>query len=172
MFEKKIDRIKLLLMDVDGVLTDGRITYNGNGRETKQFSVKDGLGIRLLLEAGVLIGLITGRSSNALTRRCADLGINYLKDSVKNKAAVLEDLLMETAILAKNVAFVGDDLPDLPIMIRVGFPIAVADANDLILKTARLVTVSKGGQGAIRELAELILKSKGKWKQVIKRLHR
>ncbi len=164
---KKLKSIKLLLMDVDGVMTNGKIVYDDQGYEIKQFNVKDGLGIRLLLESGIHVGVITGRRSPAVVRRCTDLGIKYFRTSAVNKADALEGLSNEINVLPENIAFIGDDLPDLPAMTRVGLPVAVADANKLVLKLAKLVTSTRGGEGAIREFAELVLKSKGKWKQII-----
>ena len=116
----KLKRIKLLLLDVDGVLTDGGIIYNDNGAETKAFNVKDGLGIKLLMEAGIHLGIITGRRSNALYSRCKDLGIKLIYDGVGNKIDVLDALMDQTGVSAEEVAFIGDDLPDLGLMKMIG----------------------------------------------------
>ena len=110
--------VALILMDVDGVLTTGRVIYNDAGQETKVFHVRDGLGIRMLMEAGLKVGIVTGRRSMALVHRCRNLGIDLLKDGIRDKAAALEDILKETGVSAAATAFVGDDLPDLPIMRR------------------------------------------------------
>jgi 3-deoxy-D-manno-octulosonate 8-phosphate phosphatase (KDO 8-P phosphatase) len=165
----KLKKIKLLLLDVDGVLTDGGIIYNDNGDETKAFNVKDGLGIRLLMEAGIYLGIVTGRRSNALYSRCKDLGINIIYDDVGNKVDVLEALLHETGVLAEEVAFIGDDLPDLSLMKMIGLSIAVGDAQKTILNNADMVTSAKGGHGAVREACEAILKAKGLWEDILER---
>lgn len=163
-------KIDLLLLDVDGVLTPGQVIYNDAGQETKIFHVRDGLGIRLLMEAGIQVGVVTGRRSAALVHRCKNLGIRLLKDGVRDKAAALEDILQATGVTAANTAFVGDDLPDLPIMRRVGVPIAVGDAHELVKQAAVWTTRSLGGQGAVREVSERILQARGDWQPLIKRL--
>ena len=165
----KLKRIKLLLLDVDGVLTDGGIIYNDNGAETKVFNVKDGLGIKLLMEAGIHIGIVTGRRSKALYSRCKDLGINLIYDGVGNKIDVLDALLDQTGVSAEEVAFIGDDLPDLGLMKMIGLSIAVGDANKTILDNADMVTSAKGGHGAVREACEAILKAKGLWENILER---
>ncbi len=162
--------ISLILLDVDGVLTTGQVIYNDAGQETKVFHVRDGLGIRMLMEAGLTVGIVTGRRSMALVHRCRNLGIHLLKEGVRDKAAALENILKETGMAAANVAFVGDDLPDLPIMRRVGVPIAVGDAHELVKQAAVLTTRAKGGCGAIREISERILKARGDWEPLIHRL--
>lgn len=165
----KLRKIKLLLLDVDGVLTDGGIIYNDNGEETKVFNVKDGLGIKLLMEAGIHLGIITGRRSNALHSRCKDLGINLIYDGVDNKIDVLDALLDQTGVSAEEVAFIADDLPDLSLMKIIGLPIAVGDAHKTILDNADMVTSAKGGHGAVREACEAILKAKGLWEDILER---
>ena len=165
----KLKRIKLLLLDVDGVLTDSGIIYNDNGTETKVFNVKDGLGIRLLMEAGIHLGIVTGRRSNALYSRCKDLGINLIYDGVGDKIDVLDALLDQTGVSAEEVAFIGDDLPDLALMKIIGLSIAVRDAHKTILDNADMVTSAKGGHGAVREACEAILKAKGLWENILER---
>jgi 3-deoxy-D-manno-octulosonate 8-phosphate phosphatase (KDO 8-P phosphatase) len=165
----KLKRIKLLLLDVDGVLTDGGIIYNDNGSEIKVFNVKDGLGMRLLMEAGIHLGIVTGRRSNALYNRCKDLGINLIYDGVGNKIDVLDELLDQTGVSVEEVAFIGDDLPDLALMKIIGLSIAVSDAHKSILDHADMVTSAKGGQGAVREVCETILKAKGLWENILER---
>lgn len=166
MNESKLKAINLLLLDVDGVLTDGTIIYNDDGTETKVFSVKDGFGLRMLMDSGVITGIVTGRSSNALNHRCKNLGIHYLFDGVSDKKSILDDIIEKTGVTTDQMAFVGDDLPDIPLMKRVGFPIAVADAHELVRENAVMVTRNKGGQGAVRELCETILKAKNKWDNI------
>jgi 3-deoxy-D-manno-octulosonate 8-phosphate phosphatase (KDO 8-P phosphatase) len=170
MTDTRLEQIALILLDVDGVLTTGQVIYNDTGQETKEFHVRDGLGIRMLMEAGLTVGIVTGRRSMALVHRCRNLGINLLKDGIRDKAAALEDILKETGVPAAATAFVGDDLPDLPIMRRVGVPIAVADAHDLVKQTAMMTTRAMGGCGAVREISERILQARGDWEPLIKRL--
>ena len=122
MTDTLLKQISLILLDVDGVLTTGQVIYNDAGQETKVFHVRDGLGIRMLMEAGIQVGIVTGRRSMALVHRCRNLGIHLLKDGIRDKAAALEEILKETGVAAADTAFVGDDLPDLPIMRRVGVP--------------------------------------------------
>jgi len=169
MIENKLKKIKLLLLDVDGVLTDGGIIYNDNGDETKIFNAKDGIGIRLLMEAGIKLGIVTGRRSNALYRRCGDLGIDLIYDGVGNKTEVLDELLEKTGVLAEEVAFIGDDLPDLGLMKMIGLSIAVKDAHNMILDKADMTTSAKGGHGAVREVCEAILKAKSLWQDILER---
>ncbi len=170
MTDTHLKTISLLLLDVDGVLTTGQVIYNDAGKETKVFNVRDGLGIRMLMEAGIRVGIVTGRRSPALVHRCDNLGIDLLRDGIRDKAAALERILLETGVAAANTAFVGDDLPDLPIMRRVGVPIAVGDAHDLVKQAAVWTTRAAGGTGAVREISERILKARGDWEALIKRL--
>ncbi len=170
MTENRLKQISLVLLDVDGVLTTGQVIYDDDGHETKVFSVRDGLGIRLLMEAGITVGVVTGRRSMALVHRCNNLGIQLLEDGVSDKAAALERILKQTGVSADQTAFVGDDLPDLPIMRRVGVPIAVGDAHDLVKQAAVWTTQANGGCGAVREISERILKSTGAWEPLIQRM--
>jgi len=166
---KKFKHIQLLLLDVDGVLTDGSIIYNDDGSETKIFDAKDGFGLRLVMQAGVKVGIVTGRSSRALGRRCQNLGIPYLFDSVEDKAGILDEIVTQTGVKADRAAFVGDDLPDLPLMKRTGLSIAVADAHEIVRQTADWTTRAPGGRGAVREVCEALLKAQGLWEQIIAR---
>ena len=166
---QKLRRIKLLLLDVDGVLTDGSIIYNDNGAQTQIFNVKDGLGIRLLMEAGVKVGVVTGRSSKALRHRCKNLGIDHIFDGINDKAGVLNLILDRTGLNAEEIAFIGDDLPDLPIMRKIGLSIAVADAHKAVLGTSDMITSAQGGAGAVREVCEAILNAQGLWEKILER---
>jgi 3-deoxy-D-manno-octulosonate 8-phosphate phosphatase (KDO 8-P phosphatase) len=165
----KLEKVKILLLDVDGVMTDGRIVYTDSGTEIKAFCVKDGLGIRLLINAGIKTGVVTGRSSEALHHRCKNLHIEYIFDGVLNKVEILDKIIGLTGIQASEIAYIGDDLPDISIMRGVGIPIAVADAHESVIDTACIVTSAKGGNGAIREVCEAILKARGQWESVVKR---
>ena len=167
MNKEKLANIKLLLLDVDGVLTDGKITYTDKGEEIKSFNSKDGLGIRLLMDSGIKIGIITGRKSGALTHRCENLGIDLLFDGIKDKLKAFNTILEKTTISAKETAFAGDDLPDLPVMKRAGLSICPADAPMYIQEHADIVTRQKGGEGAIREICDEILKAQDKWEIII-----
>jgi 3-deoxy-D-manno-octulosonate 8-phosphate phosphatase (KDO 8-P phosphatase) len=170
MADSILNPISLLLLDVDGVLTTGQVIYDDNGNETKVFNVRDGLGIRLLMEAGVQVGIVTGRRSMALVHRCNNLGISLLKDGIRDKAAALEEICKKIDVRPEKTAFVGDDLPDLPIMNRVGVPIAVGDAHELVKETALITTRANGGCGAVREISERILKAKDAWEPLVQKL--
>jgi 3-deoxy-D-manno-octulosonate 8-phosphate phosphatase (KDO 8-P phosphatase) len=169
MSSDKLKRVRLLLMDVDGVLTDGGIIYDDKGVETKAFNVKDGLGIKLLMDAGVKVGIVTSRASKALYHRCDDLGISLVFDGIGDKSGILEDISKRTGFPAEEIAFVGDDLIDLPLMRKVGLSVAVADAHQTLLKNADMVTKARGGAGAIREVCEAILKAQGLWEKTLQR---
>ena len=169
MLENKLKKIKLLLLDVDGVLTDGSIIYNDSGEEIKVFNVKDGLGIRLLIEAGIKVCIITGRKSDALQHRCKNLGIDHIFQGVRDKGSLLDLIFKQTEAKSDETAFIGDDLLDLSIMNLVGTPIAVSDAHDSVIKKALIVTTAKGGKGAVREISEAILRAKGLWGKILKR---
>lgn len=162
-----LSHIKLLLLDVDGVLTDSRIFFNDNGSEIKAFNSKDGLGLRLLMNAGVMVGIITGRKSNALRYRCNDLGIDLLYEGIHDKATLLPEISNHTGISLHDMAFVGDDLVDLPMFARVGVSVAVADAHEAVLQHADIITALKGGRGAVREICDAILKAKGLWDGIV-----
>lgn len=159
--------IALLLLDVDGTLTEGNIIYDDRGEETKVFHVKDGLGMRLLMDAGVEIGIVTGRSAPALLHRLRNLGIRYIWDGVRNKSDLLGEITGTTGVAPHAMAFVGDDLPDLGLMALVGLPIAVADAAPEVIERAGFTTRSPGGRGAVREVAERILKGKNLWSDIV-----
>ena len=163
----RLKDIRLLLLDADGVLTNGSIIYDDQNIETKVFNVKDGLGIRLLLNAGIQVGIITGRASNALKNRCTNLGIENLYDGIHDKVSALDTILKKTGVKIGETAFVGDDLPDLSVLKKVGVSIAVRDAEETVRKHADIVTNAKGGEGAVREICEAILKAKGLWEDII-----
>lgn len=155
-------RIKLLLLDVDGVLTDGSIIYLPDGIETKSFSTRDGLGLRLLQNAGVAVGIITARTSEVVTRRAENLGITMLYQGAGAKLEVYEKILATSGLAPDQIAYMGDDWLDLPVMIRVGMAAAVADAAPEVREIAHYVTGSPGGHGAVREVCDLIIEALGK----------
>lgn len=158
-----------MFLDVDGVLTDGSIIYGDEGTEIKAFNVKDGLGIRLLIEAGIRVCIVTGRRSPALRSRCRDLGISDIFDAVDDKASVFDAVLERTGIRPEHTAAMGDDLPDLPLLKRAGVAIAVADAAEPVRRSAHLITHAVGGRGAVREIAEAILSAQERWEAVLNR---
>lgn len=156
-------RIRLLCLDVDGVLTDGSIFLDDEGVETKRFFVRDGTGLRAWQRAGGTVAIITGRGGKAVQRRADELGIDIVRTGVGRKGPVFESILTELGIEAAEAAMVGDDLPDLPILERCGYPVAVQDAIPEVRNAARLVTERPGGHGAVREVVEHLLKARGEW---------
>lgn len=166
--QERAARIKLLLMDCDGVLTDGRIWILENGEDQKAFHTRDGLGIDLLHRAGLKSGIISGRTSSALERRAQSLGVSYLWQGRDDKRQAFADTLAQAQVSNEEVAFVGDDLTDLPLMGQSGLAIAVADAVAEVRERAHYVTQANGGRGAVREAIELILKAQGRWDDLIK----
>lgn len=165
--ERRASRIKLLLMDCDGVLTDGRLWLTEDGDEQKSFNTHDGQGLSLLHRAGLQSGIITGRRSRAVIRRAAELGVEYVRQGEPDKIAAFEQVLQEAGVAENEVAFVGDDLPDIPIMKRAELAVAVADAVEETRSAAHYVTRARGGRGAVREVVELILKSQGRWSDLV-----
>ncbi len=159
--------IKLLILDVDGVLTDGSIILDNEGNEFKAFHVRDGHGIKMLERAGVKVAIITGRHSKVVERRAHELGITEVYQRCNIKSVAYEHLIEKMGITDKEVAYIGDDIVDIPILKRVGLPIAVADATDETKAEAMIITKNYGGRGAVREICDLILKSKGKWEELI-----
>lgn len=163
---EKAARIKLLVLDVDGVMTDGRIIITDSGREMKFFNVKDGYGISMLIKTGIDVAVITGRRSENVTHRAFDLGIKHVYQGIKNKKAVCEKLMKEKGLSKEDVCCIGDDLPDLPMFECAALPIAVADAAEEARNAALYVTKNSGGHGAVREICELILKAKNAWPEI------
>ncbi len=153
--------ILLLALDVDGVLTDGSILLDDNGTETKRFNVRDGFGLRLWAKLGFRTSVITGRTGAALQHRAIELGLSDIIQGSQNKAQSLEDLVARTGVPPEQIAFLGDDWPDLPILRRVGYPMAVADADEEVRRLAAFVTARPGGRGAVREAVMHLIGSKG-----------
>ena len=165
--ERRAAHIKLLLMDCDGVLTDGRITLLENGDEEKSFHTRDGHGLVLLHRAGLQSGIISGRTSSLVERRARELGMHYVRQGTWDKIKDFEELLAEAGLDGREVAFVGDDVTDIPLMQRTGLSIAVADAVEETRAVAHYVTQLPGGFGAVREVTELILKAQGRWSELM-----
>lgn len=165
---KKASLIKAIFFDVDGVLTDGKIIYDENGKETKTFHVRDGLIISYLKKAGILTGAISGRESAAVTKRFAELKIDFCHQGIVDKAMAFEKLIAHYDLKSREVAFIGDDLNDLPVFRLAGFAVCPADTCDYIKEEAHLVTRAKGGQGVLREVADLVLEAKGLLQKILK----
>ena len=159
--------IRLLCLDVDGVMTDGRLHLDSEGRETKTFHIHDGLAIRLWQSTGRTVAVITGRRSKPVESRCKELGITLLADGQGKKLPAWRKLLEKTGIQAENAAMIGDDLPDLPLILEAGLGVAVANAASEVKASADLVTTCRGGEGAIREVIEAILKSSDEWDRLV-----
>ncbi|MEO1581168.1 MAG: HAD hydrolase family protein [Pseudomonadota bacterium] len=152
--------LRLVILDVDGVLTDGRFTLDNAGHETKTFHTQDGYGIRRLIDAGIVVAIITGRRSGAVEHRARELGISPVIQGARDKAAAIRELLTETGIQSEHALAVGDDIPDLAMFEAVATAVAVANAVPELKKRAHYVTQRSGGAGAVREIADLIVKSR------------
>ena len=159
--------IKLLLLDVDGVLTDGKLYYGNSGEELKAFNIQDGLGIKLLQQGGIQVGIITGRVSTLLQRRADELGINPVIQGREDKLIAHRELLKSQNLDLHQIAFMGDDLPDLSAINSVGLGITVANASSTLAAKADWQTLRSGGDGAVREAAEMILKAQGKFDTLV-----
>jgi 3-deoxy-D-manno-octulosonate 8-phosphate phosphatase (KDO 8-P phosphatase) len=166
-FHERLLDIELLLLDVDGVLTDGRVTYSDAGEELQSYHIRDGSGIAMWRRSGKRVAAITGRGSKALERRAAELGIDPLLQHAVDKAAALTALVSLCNIEPYRIAAVGDDLPDLPVLRRVGAAFAVADACAEVKAVAGYVTKTPGGNGAVREVVEIILNAQGRWHDLV-----
>lgn len=163
----KLKQIELLLLDVDGVMTDGRIIWDAQGIETKFFNVKDGHGIKLIQRAGIQVGIITGRISPVVDLRAKELGIEILHQGALNKLDSYEEIKRRTGLTDHQIAYMGDDVIDVPVIRRVGFSAAPADALDEVLNVVDYVARARGGWGAVRELCDLLLKGRGMWQQLV-----
>lgn len=157
MSSDKLGHIRLVAFDVDGVFTDGRFYLSDEGIESKSFHTQDGYGIRRLLDAGVSVAVISGRKSGAVEKRMSELGVQHLVQGCGDKVAALNTIIAELDISATECAYVGDDIPDLPLLDHVGFAIAVANAVPALHQQCDYSTAARGGQGAVREICELIL---------------
>lgn len=167
---ERAKNIKLVILDVDGVMTDGRIIIDDNGTNYRSFDIKDGFGTVALQMSGIPVAIITTSTSNVVAHRAKELRIEKYFPGSKNKLEVYNNLLQEMGLTDENVCYVGDDLVDLPLLKRVGFAVAVADAADDVKEQVHYVTKKPGGRGAVREVAEIILKSQGKWNAVLSKV--
>lgn len=166
---EKASKIKLVIFDVDGVLTDGSLFLSDDGKEYKAFNSKDGFGMRLLQDAGIEIGIITGRESSLVRLRMEELQVAHVLQGRREKGPALDEVMEKTGLTLEQIAFVGDDVVDLPIMTRVGLAVAVQDARPIVKKHAHWITQSPGGRGAGRDVCELVLEAQGKWDAIVNR---
>ncbi len=168
---EKVKSVSFLILDVDGVLTDGRIIINDLGNETKQFHVRDGHGLKLLMRVGIEVIILTGRTSQVVEHRARELGIEEIHQGAKNKLDVLQEIMAKRGISGEHIAYIGDDIVDIPVFRKVGFAVAVADASEDAKEAADYITKNGGGKGAVREICELILKIQNKWDAVVSRYY-
>ncbi|MFA5059815.1 MAG: HAD hydrolase family protein [Candidatus Omnitrophota bacterium] len=167
--DKRIKKIKVLALDVDGILTDGRIIFDSRGTETKFFDVQDGFGLVLFKRLGYKTAIITARASKVVALRAKDLNIDKVYQDAYPKMDAYKKMLRHFGVKDNQVCFVGDDLPDLPVLKKVGFAVTVPNGVAEVKKAAHYVTKKSGGKGAVREVIELILKTQGRWPDVLKR---
>lgn len=165
--QSRARRVTMVLMDVDGVMTDGRITLVGARHEAKSFNAKDGVALWVARRIGLRTGVISGRRSTAVVRRARELGMDEVHLGTRDKLAVYESILRRRSLSDPQVCYIGDDLVDLPVLSRAGVSVAVADAHPEVRRQARFVTDAPGGQGAVREVIDAILKAQGHWKTVM-----
>lgn len=167
--EQRCEAIELILSDVDGVLTNGGIYFDNQGIESKQFHIRDGLGIRLWQRAGYKFGVVTGRSSHIVKMRAAELGVEIVRQTAEDKLPATLDVLAELGLSPQQACYIGDDLPDLPAVRAMGLGVAVADACPELRAAAHYVTTLRGGEGAVRETIEMILKAQRRWDDLIQK---
>jgi 3-deoxy-D-manno-octulosonate 8-phosphate phosphatase (KDO 8-P phosphatase) len=166
---ERAQRIELILSDVDGVMTDGSVVFDNQGIETKLFHIRDGLGIKLWTRTGCRFGMITGRSSHIVRMRAAELGVDIVRQGVEDKLAVVQRIVNEFHLSPERVCYLGDDLPDLPVLRYVGLAVTVPDGCEELRSAAHYVTTLPGGRGALRETIEMILKAQGRWDELVQR---
>lgn len=166
MIEERARRVKMLILDVDGVLTDGRIIYCNSGDELKVFSVQDGFGMFLLRNAGIRSAIITAKRSKALLKRAREMGVAKVYQNAVDKERAYEEVLKRFKFKDEEICYIGDDLIDIPILKRVGFAVGVQDASSEVKTTCHYLTKKAGGRGAVREVIDIILKAQGKWEEV------
>lgn len=167
MFQQKAAKIKLLILDVDGVMTDGTIWIDDRAREQKGFNVGDGFGIKCLMKAGIGVAVITGRRSGVVVHRTGELGIQEVHQGVSDKLVPFYEIMQKKGLTTEQVCYIGDDLPDLPLLKKVGLSVTVADALQEVKDRVDFVTGKEGGRGAVREVCELILKAQKKWAETV-----
>lgn len=163
----KAKSIQVLLLDVDGVLSDGKIYFDENGKESKAFNTLDGHGIKMLQRSGVKVGIITGRNSYIVEKRAQDLGIEWLKQGREDKFDALSELLQDTNIELENIAYMGDDYPDLSVMCRVGLALCPANAHTEVAARSHWQSSTKGGEGAVREACDLIMQAQNTYQAAL-----
>jgi len=166
--EERCQQIELILADVDGVLTDGRVVFDNQGIETKRFHIRDGMGIKLWQKAGYRFGVVTQRSSQIVKTRAAEMGVQIVRQGAGDKLATVGEILDELTLTPRQVCYIGDDLPDLPVLRTVGLAVAVADACTEVREAAQYVTTAEGGSGAVREAIEMVLRAQRRWDDVIR----
>lgn len=166
-FEQRARRLQLLLLDVDGVLTDGRLYFSEGGDELKAFCTADGLGVKLLARAGVRVGLITGRQTGLVARRAQSLGLDPVIQGREDKWQALNEWLADHPLPLEAIGFMGDDWPDLPVMTRVGLALTVANAQPAVVERAHWQSVRCGGEGAVREACEQLLRARGEYQSLL-----
>jgi YrbI family 3-deoxy-D-manno-octulosonate 8-phosphate phosphatase len=162
-------KIELILSDIDGVMTDGGIRLLDDGRQIMVFHIRDGMGIRLWREAGGRFGIVTGRNLESVRRRAADLRLDFVRQGIDDKLPVVDEIAAELKLNREAICYIGDDLLDLHAIRAVGLGIAVADAPEEVRRAAKYTTSVRGGDGAVREVIEVILKNTGRWEDVMKR---
>ncbi len=167
--EDRCRKIELILSDVDGVLTNGGIVFDNQGIESKEFHIRDGLGIKLWQRAGFRFGILTARTSHIVRLRAVELGIEIVRQGFEDKLPVAQQIIIQQGLQSDQVCYIGDDLTDLPVMRRVGLGVAVADAATEVCAAAHWVTDLRGGGGAVRELIEMLLKAKNRWDDLIRK---
>ena len=165
--KERLQKIRCLLMDVDGVLTDGKLHFTSDGQEFKSFDVQDGHGMAMANRVGLLLGLVSGRPSRATEQRAADLGLKIVKQAGVNKMEMVEEIKREQNLRDEEIAFIGDELVDLPVLRRAGFAVAVPNAVDEVKAIAHYTSKRRGGDGAVREVIEMILKARGLWENAV-----
>ena len=163
----KAKKIKVLIVDIDGVMTDGKLHYTNNGDEFKSFDVTDGLGLVIAQRKGIKCAILTAKQSNIVTKRASDLGIEKVYQGYHFKIEVLEDIKKAFEVSSEQICFIGDDIIDITVLKEVGFAVAVKNARSEVKKEADYITEAQGGNGAVREICELILKAQGKWEEVL-----
>lgn len=166
---EKMRKVKVLILDVDGVLTDGRIIISDDGQETKCFHVRDGHGLKMIKRAGIDVMFLTGRKSRVVEHRARELGVDKVYQGALDKLAIFNEILAAGGLGPEQTAYMGDDIVDLPVLRRAGFSVTVCDAHSEVLRTVDLVTQNPGGRGAVREVCEMILKAQGKWEELMGR---